>query len=333
MDEIVLLAKQPGITSFGALRNVKKALNTNKVGHTGTLDSFAQGLLVICTGRMTRLAGNITEFDKSYKAVIKFGEETDTLEYTGNVIKQAELPSKQAVIDAVAHFTGEQDQIPPAFSAIHVDGKRASDLTRNGQVVELKARKITVFSAKIEEFKMKENEDKVEACLIDFSVSKGTYIRSLARDIGNYCGSCAHLIGLFRTKVGNFCVENAAGYSLIPEFTIDSSYKDMEKFKAIESDFVFNKEDDLIIQQQILETKQQISKDIAEQCGFMNISLSSQDSVAEFCNGKPLKNRLFVEDLYSIPNNQHCSVFYEDIFYGLIYKDETGKIRYKFVNN
>ena len=91
-DGIVLLAKQPNQTSFYSLNSVKKALGTSKVGHTGTLDSFAQGLLVVCVGKMTKLAGNITEFDKSYEAVIKFGEETDTLEYTGKVIKKLVFP-------------------------------------------------------------------------------------------------------------------------------------------------------------------------------------------------------------------------------------------------
>ena len=93
-DGIVLLAKRPGPTSFASLNSVKKSLNTTKVGHTGTLDSFAQGLLVVCTGRLTKLAGNITAFDKSYQAVIHFGKETDTLEYTGNVIKEVNRQSR-----------------------------------------------------------------------------------------------------------------------------------------------------------------------------------------------------------------------------------------------
>ena len=93
-DGIILLAKQPGLTSFSSLNSVKKALNTKKVGHTGTLDSFAQGLLIVCTGRLTRLAGRITEFNKTYQAVIKFGEETDTYEYTGKITKKTVLPAK-----------------------------------------------------------------------------------------------------------------------------------------------------------------------------------------------------------------------------------------------
>ena len=219
-NKIVLFAKQPGKTSFSSLFTIKHALNTNKVGHTGTLDSFAQGLLVVCAGHLTRLAGKITEFDKSYKAVISFGKETDTLECTGKLIRTAPLPTKEAVKEAVKFFTGPYMQKPPAFSAIHVDGKRASDAVRSGQSVDIPARKITVFSSEIKEFLMEEGF--VKSVLVDFHVSKGTYIRSLARDIAERCGSAGYLSGLFRTKVGNFCVEDAAGFSLLEEFNIEN---------------------------------------------------------------------------------------------------------------
>ena len=209
-DGIVLLAKKPGLTSFASLHSVKKALGTTKVGHTGTLDSFAQGLLVVCTGRLTKLAGNITEFDKSYSAVIKFGEETDTLEYTGQVIRTAPLPSLEALTNALQKFTGNILQAPPSFSALHVNGKRASDLAREGKTVELPPRPITVFQANIIETKLS-SEGFVEYCKIDFTVSKGTYIRCLARDIAKEAGSAGHLIGLYRTRVGNFDIKDAAG--------------------------------------------------------------------------------------------------------------------------
>lgn len=330
MDEIVLLAKQPGPTSFGSLRNVKKALNTNKVGHTGTLDSFAQGLLVICTGRMTRLAGNITEFDKSYKAVIKFGYETDTLEYTGKIIRESPLPEESTVLEAIEHFKGEQFQQPPAFSAIHIDGKRASDLARSGKETEIPKRKIIVYEANILEIK-KNSHNLVEAILVDFTVSKGTYIRSLARDIGLFCNSAAHLIGLFRTRVGNFKIEDAAGFSLLEDFNIENSIKKASCFNQNEK--FFDEESDKIIQQEILKTKQEFNELISTQCGFYNINLIDEAAVYEICHGKPLKNKLFKEDLYQIPNNMICAVFFKKKFYGLLEKDNTGKIRYKFVNN
>lgn len=330
MDGIVLLAKKPGLTSFASLSNIKKAVKTTKVGHTGTLDSFAQGLLVVCTGRLTRLAGNIVEFDKSYKAVIKFGQETDTLEYTGKVIKSTRLPTKEEVIAAVKHFTGEQMQRPPLFSAIHINGNRASDLARSGcTTAEIPERKITVFSAEIIDFKLNENNE-VEACMVDFSVSKGTYIRSLARDIGDYCNSSAHLIGLYRTRIGNFSVENAAALNELEDFTIENCYKQAD-FYSNNPDFktYYGSE----IQQEILSKLQKFKKSVSEYCGFMNIDLTDENAAAEFKNGKPLKNRLFVQDLYEIPNNSEVAVFYQEEFCGLLNKNDEGRIKYKFVIN
>lgn len=325
MDGIVLLAKQPGLTSFSSLHNVKKALKTTKVGHTGTLDSFAQGLLVVCTGRFTRLAGKITEFDKTYKAVLKFGTETDTLEYTGNVIKTTGLPKKEKLLEALKKFNGELDQMPPAFSAIHIDGKRASDLARKGKDVEIPSRKITVYKAELQEIK-ENKENEVEACLIEFKVSKGTYIRSLARDIGNACGSSAHLIGLYRTQVGNFKVEDSAAYSLIKDFNIDNAYEQMSQKNK---DFF----DDDFIKNEITEKIKTVTKEISLECGFYNIDLVDEYALSEFQNGKPIKNRLYVQNLYDIPENTECAVFYNNIFTGLLNKNSEGKIRYSFVIN
>lgn len=325
MDGIVLLAKQPGLTSFSSLHNVKKALNTTKVGHTGTLDSFAQGLLVVCCGRFTRLAGKITEFDKTYKAVIKFGQETDTLEYTGQVIKTADLPSKEKLLEAVNAFTGNLQQKPPAFSAIHVDGKRASDLARKGKGVEIPARPITVYKAEVQEIK-ENSAGQVEACLIEFKVSKGTYIRSLARDIGEACGSAAHLIGLYRTQVGSFNIEDSAAYSLLEEFNIENVYK---QINAEQKDFF----DDDFIKKEIVEKIKTVTKETAIDCGFYNIDLVDENALYEFQNGKPIKNRLYVQNLYDIPNSMECAVFYNERFTGLLNKNEEGKLSYSFVIN
>ena len=307
MDKIVLLAKMPGITSFSSLFNVKRAFNTKKVGHTGTLDNFAQGLLVVCTGRLTKLAGNITEFDKSYKAVIKFGSETDTLDYEGQIVKQADLPDEETLRKVVESFIGEQLQTPPVFSAIHVDGKRASELVRKGVDVELPPRKIIVYNAQILDVE-KNSEGKVNACLIDFSVSKGTYIRCLARDIGNACGSAAHLIGLYRTKVGNFDVKDAAGYNLLPSFDIKtcSEIAAQEKQKS--------NADDSELKKQILETSKDFDEQTALLCGFKILHLKDTESEQDFRFGRPLHKSFFEEkvtisdpqELFAVFSNTGC---------------------------
>lgn len=210
---IVLLAKQPGKTSFESLYQVKRALGTRKVGHTGTLDSFATGLLVVCAGPLTRLVPYITEADKTYEAVIKFGAETDTLECTGNKIKSAPLPTKDAVVQAVNKYTGRIVQVPPQYSAIHVAGKRASDIVRKGEEAAIPPREVTVYSSKIDGMTYSDDgrgQVLVSAICATFTVSKGTYIRSLARDIGRDAGSAAFLAALCRTRVGAFKLEDAA---------------------------------------------------------------------------------------------------------------------------
>lgn len=350
MDGIVLLSKQPGITSFSSLNNVKKALNTKKVGHTGTLDSFAQGLLVVCVGRLTRLAGNITEFDKTYEAVIKFGQETNTLEYTGTVIKTADLPDIDKLKEAIKAHTGNLMQRPPAFSAIHVDGKRASDLARKGIVAEIGAREITVYNSELKDV-LCNDKNQVIACKIVFSVSKGTYIRSLARDIANMCGSAGHLIGLYRTKVGNFRIEQSAGYELLSktDFTIESCLQNVENWKLqkqnetqeennISKKKEFKKyvpsENDMIIKQEIAEKMCSFDPEIANMCGFEVLHIASQKAVQDFKNGKPILKSWFIELVSKIEINKMISVFSEDNdFCGLIIKVDEKHFKYQFVIN
>ena len=332
MDGIVLLAKQPGYTSFSSLHNVKKALNTTKVGHTGTLDSFAQGLLVVCTGRLTRLAGNITEFDKEYKAVIAFGKETDTLEYTGEVIKEAGLPTEQALISAVKAFTGPQQQVPPQFSALHVNGKRASDIARKGGEVSLPSRPIEVYKAEINELE-KNSEGFVLSCMITFRVSKGTYIRSLARDIAKACGSCGHLIRLYRTKVGDFRIEEAAGYSLLPAFTIEGCRKAVEDWEASVNNEA-KKEQDVLIQKEILTTMKAFDEPTAVLCGFVPVHLKDDESEECFRNGKPVLKKWFTGHLDDVTDTENAlfAVFSQSkAFCGLIEKKDSKHFSYRFV--
>lgn len=198
---ILLVNKPPGITSFQALGRVKRHYG-KRVGHAGTLDKFAQGLLIVLTGRLTRLNPLFMPLDKRYRAQILFGQETDTLDPEGETIAIAAIPSYRAITAAIDHFIGDIEQIPPAYSALHVDGKRASDRVRSGETVVMKSRPITVHHF----VPLTYENGILEA---DILVSKGTYIRSLARDLGHAAGSCAHLVGLTRTEVGPYSLEEA----------------------------------------------------------------------------------------------------------------------------
>lgn len=309
---LVLLAKQSGLTSYSSLHAVKKALGTSKVGHTGTLDSFAQGLLVVCVGNLTRLASHITAFDKSYEAVIQFGKETDTLDPTGEVIKTAPLPALDRLKSALNKFKGQIMQAPPAFSALHVDGKRASDLVRQGVDVELEKRPVTVFDSEILEVKF-DDDRKVQYARVRFDVSKGTYIRSLARDIGVECGSAAYLAGLLRTKISCFELKDAAAVELLPDFTIDSVLSNLNS-EVPEENF------DIVVEK-VKEKLSPMTFEVAQSCGMIPVQLKKENE-KDFYNGRPLKENYFDFEnslCEKFENKNKYAVFTEEkIFAGVI---------------
>ncbi len=356
INGILLFAKKSGPTSFSAIGSVKKALNTSKVGHTGTIDSFAQGLLVVCVGSLTKLAGNITAFNKSYKAVIKFGEETDTLEYTGNIIRTADLPTEESLRKALEKFIGNLMQKPPLYSAIHVNGKRASDIAREGKTEDIPARPITVYKAEIEELKLN-SEKLVEYALINFDVSKGTYIRSLARDIAAKCNSAGHLIGLYRTKVGHFKIEDAAGFSALKPFTIEEAIKNEKAFllqKKEKAELTLKEEalstsnhqekkerkpfiltpEEAALQEEIRTKLRSFDQQAAADCGFLSIHIKDPKALTDFFNGKKICTAMFEENLWNYETASQIAVFTkEENFAGLIEKDIEGRPSYKFVLN
>ena len=208
VNGILLLNKPSGITSFKALGSVKKQLkfyndgSKVKVGHTGTLDCFAEGLLVVLTGKLTRLNQFFTDFDKTYEAVIEFGRQTTTLDPEGEIIKTGKIPDLDVIKDKLSYFIGKIKQRPPVFSAVHVNGERAYKKALRGELDELPEREITIYSFEITEW-----NPPFLKCVIH--CSKGTYIRSIARDLGLMCGSCAHLSALKRTSVGPYSLSES----------------------------------------------------------------------------------------------------------------------------
>jgi len=199
---LILLNKKTGVTSFEALGDIKRALSTGKVGHTGTLDKFASGLLVVLAGRALKLSPWFSHCDKQYIGRICFGSETDTLDSEGEKIAEATLPSRERVESALTKFTGRIMQMPPAYSAIHINGKRASSLARSGKTVEMKERPVSIYKLELRLWRPPFAE-------IFVHCSSGTYIRSLARDIALAAGSRAHLCALTRTHVAGFKLEDA----------------------------------------------------------------------------------------------------------------------------
>ena len=232
---IVLLNKPSGVTSFQALGPIKKKLGTKKLGHSGTLDKFASGLMVLLTNKATKLVPYLTDMDKVYKARILFGTQTDTLDPEGQVVAQAPLPRSQVlakVPQILDSFLGTQDQIPPMYSALHINGKRAYQLARSGKDPEMKPRQITIYKLELLDL-TNQSMDLVVHC------SKGTYIRSLARDIALAMDSCGHLSELTRTRVGSIDINKAVDpKDFLPE-------KDLIIGKAIKSFIPFTETIDL----------------------------------------------------------------------------------------
>ncbi|HMI49600.1 MAG TPA: tRNA pseudouridine(55) synthase TruB, partial [Gemmatimonadaceae bacterium] len=200
---LLLVDKPAGMTSHDVVQHVRRIYGERSIGHLGTLDPFATGLLVLLLGRATRLATFIDAEPKVYEAKIKFGEETDTDDSTGTVIRTAEPPREADVRAAVKSLTGTISQVPPAYSAKSVDGTRAYDAARRGEPLDLAAVNVTVHSWEL-------GKITDEALTAVITCSSGTYIRALARDLGRLTFSAAHLESLRRTRAGAFDVRDAA---------------------------------------------------------------------------------------------------------------------------
>ena len=204
MDGVLVIDKPKGPTSFDVVRRVRSLLRIKKVGHTGTLDPMATGVLPLCLGEATKIAGHILEGDKSYEATVRLGAETDTQDAEGKVTAEAPVPplSRELLAPALARFRGSFDQVPPMYSAVKVDGKRLYELARAGEEVERAARRVTVYELTLRDFSASELKLSVRS-------SKGFFVRTLAFDLGRALGCGAHLTALRRVQSGPFTLVHA----------------------------------------------------------------------------------------------------------------------------
>ncbi len=209
MDGIVFIDKPAGWTSFDVVAKIRGRLRQEtgvkrpKVGHTGTLDPLATGLLVIVTGTYCKRASEFSKLDKTYEAELILGSTSTTDDGEGEKTKMSDdIPTEETVRQALHTFVGEQSQVPPKFSAIKVDGKRAYKLAREGKELEMKPRTITIYD-------ISDVHYDYPSVRFTVTVSSGTYIRSLARDIGEHLGTGAYLSLLRRTSVGAFDIKDA----------------------------------------------------------------------------------------------------------------------------
>ncbi len=206
-DRVLLIDKPAGITSFDVISSLKRRLKIKKAGHSGTLDRLASGLLIVATGRATKLTRYFLDQPKEYTAAVSLGIETDTCDRDGEITRRSDVTAGHydRLDSVIGAFTGTIEQTPPVYSAVKIQGLRASDRVRRGEHVEMTPRQVTVYSIQVLEVHTDSNRAKLKV-----SCSKGTYIRSLARDIGRVLGCGASVHDLRRTASGPFRIEDAA---------------------------------------------------------------------------------------------------------------------------
>ncbi len=232
VNGIINVYKEKGYTSFDVVAKMRGIFHQKKIGHTGTLDPDAEGVLPVCLGKATRVCDLLTDKDKEYRAVLLLGQETDTQDISGQVLNTADVNvSEEEVRAAISSFIGDYQQIPPLYSALKVGGEKLCDLARKGVTVERKARAVKIHSIEILRVELPEVEMVV-------SCSKGTYIRTLCHDIGNKLGCFGCMKSLLRTKVDRFAVENS--YRLSELAAMAEQPKDTWDF-IYHTDYVFDK--------------------------------------------------------------------------------------------
>lgn len=205
INGIINVYKEKGYTSHDVVAKMRGILKIKKIGHTGTLDPDAEGVLPVCIGKATKLVDMITDKDKTYEAVLKLGITTDTQDMTGKVLSTREVKvNKQEIEAAIKSYIGEYEQLPPMYSAIKVNGKKLYELARQGKEIERKRRPVIIYDIRILDFNEKDNEIRVSV-----DCGKGTYIRTLLYDIGETLGCGGTMKSLLRVAVGSFQLSQA----------------------------------------------------------------------------------------------------------------------------
>lgn len=243
-DGVLNVYKEKGCTSFHVVSELRKITGIRSIGHTGTLDPDAEGVLVLCIGKATKISGVLTDTDKEYHAEMLLGRRTDTQDISGRVLEETDLgrpgaaPDKESLETAVLSFKGEISQIPPMYSALKVGGVKLVDAARRGENIERRPRKVTVYD--IRNIKYDENS---HTAAFDVRCSKGTYIRTLCEDIGKRLGIPACLKSLVRTKVAGFDINGSVSLSKIKQLADEGELSEY----IIPTDHVLKEYDYLIV--------------------------------------------------------------------------------------
>lgn len=288
MDGILVVNKSKGLTSNDIVKKVKKILNT-KVGHTGTLDPNATGVLPLLLGNATKISKYLINHDKEYEAVIKLGAKTTTADVEGKIIEEKEVNKeklkKENIEEVLKSFIGKQQQIPPIYSAIKVNGKKLYEYARQGKEVEIKARNIEIYDLKLLKIDSKNDE-----LTINVKCSKGTYIRSLCEDIAVKLETLGYMKELNRIQVGEFNIKDSA---TIEEFKANIENKDYSNIIGIEK--IFKEIPEITIKQREYEKYLNgVKIDTDNMDGIYRIYLDNKFSGLGIIENKKLKRDLVI---------------------------------------
>lgn len=290
MNGIINVLKPPGMTSHDIVSLIRKTINIKRVGHTGTLDPNAAGVLPVCIGKATRVAQYFNDFDKIYRAELTLGYETDTQDKYGEIIREANTSSiTNYDIEKVFNlFKGKINQTPPMYSALKYNGKKLYELAREGKIVERKPREVVIHDITI----LKNYDNK--RILFDVKCSKGTYIRTLCNDIGKKLGTLGCMTFLLRSQVGNFNLENS--------YTIEEIQEHVSN----------NRLDNILIPMD----------SVLKHYDFIEVDKDYYDILK---NGGKIELSNYYQNLYSNDSKNQLRVYCNDIFIGLGLIEKTSK--------
>ncbi len=294
MDGIINVYKEAGFTSHDVVAKLRGILKQKKIGHTGTLDPEATGVLPVCCGKATKVCELLTDKDKSYRAVCRLGVETDTQDMTGTVLNECDtdMITEEQLRECINSFVGQTEQIPPMYSALKVNGKKLYELAREGKIVERKPRKITISEIDIVDINLEE-----KTFTMDVTCSKGTYIRTLCHDIGKKLGVCAAMEKLVRTRVSVFKIEEALTLNDIEILSKEKPEIFREKVYSVDSLF-----------------------------DYLKVNVAG-DGIRYLQNGNTLKAKDFKQDVSGIKQDEKILVYDENNYFKAVYQKKENDFK------
>ena len=295
MDGIINIYKEPGFTSHDVVAKLRGILHQKKIGHTGTLDPDAAGVLPVCCGKATKICSLLTDKDKTYHAVCQLGIETDTQDISGSIIRECRINSITAddIINCVKKFKGNIMQVPPMYSALKVNGKKLYELAREGKTVERKPRQVNILSIEVSDINLDSG-----TFAMDITCSKGTYIRTLCHDIGISLGTAAAMANLVRTRVSVFKIEDAVTLGEVQYMSDNNPERLKEYFMPADALFT----------------------------GYKKVQIKSSFA-GSLANGNKLSGNMFYSEAPEPQDGENILVYNENGVFKAIYQREAGEYK------